>query len=111
MPAIDPSIPIVYPARAPVAVAASRALTVDDNGLVLRCAPGITLTVPDAGALPDGWAVNVLIADAAGGTVTLDPLGTATINASTANVSLSSTGPAMWMLMRDIAANVFICPV
>ena len=48
-----------------MAVAASRALTAADDGLVLRCAPGITLTV--AQTLEQRcltcYVVNVLIPD------------------------------------------------
>ena len=105
MPPIEPSIPLVYPSRANLPVETSRALTALDDGRVLQCTPGITLSVPDG--LPAGFAVNILIPDAAGGTVTLSRTGTATINGSGSNLSLTLTRPAMWTLLRNVAADSF----
>lgn len=46
----------------------SRTLTTSDNGMVLRCTSGITLTLPAAGTLPEGF--NCMVLQASTGQVT-----------------------------------------
>jgi hypothetical protein len=86
-----------------VSVAASRAITAQDNGAVLECtAVGVTLTVP--AGLPAGFAVLAIPS----GTTTIASSGGALLNGATASLTRSAAANAAFSILPRSAADSYV---
>lgn len=90
---------------APKRVTSSRALTATDNGCVLDCADGITLTVPDTLVDP-GFQCKCVVD--AGGTISVARSGTATLNGAATTLTRSATSnPSFEIIQRASSLTSF----
>lgn len=90
-------------AEGPVVVSAGRALTPDDHGKVLDVSTALTLTIPQD-ILPAGFECQ-LIAPASGN-LSLDPLGTVTLNGAGTTLTRARAGNPCVVNLFVRAANV-----
>jgi hypothetical protein len=96
-----------------IGISSSRALTAADNGNVLQCNHGITLSIP--AGLPAGFGLRLLVPAAqvwAGGVVGLSLGSGVSLNGSSASTwtatrTVGSTAPWMAWLQRETAANTY----
>lgn len=85
-----------------VVVSASRALTADDNGKVLRCSTALTLEYPEG----LGNAFACIVEPPSSGNVTVDPTGSCSVNGGTTNLTRSRSSNPAGFVIRALAANV-----
>lgn len=92
---------------APVSVGTGRAITIADHGKILLVTAAITLTIPQD-ALPPGF--QCWIVPPTGVNVSLDPLGTVTVNAATATLTRdrATAGNKQPLSLFVISSNVTI---
>lgn len=89
--------------EAPTVVAAGRALTPADHGKVLDVTAAVTVTIPQD-TLPVGFRCQFIAPS--GVNLTLDPLGTVTLNGGTSNITRARADNPSLIEFVVRAANV-----